>query len=221
MTISLPKIVGFSLVQTQMERTLGMYMRWTSLSHWWRKLENLLEGCIVSNSNQHKVVKTYHYLASKDRHEKWAIPGTEKKQIATDANEPMSTVPSWLKSASHANSSQPSDTKSAQSFCANSSQPPHINGSPIATGTDDNHPKTPQVDTVDVKHPKTSQSDNNDNEMTFKSPASNATHNPVFDNGNASSPAEDWELDMTLLPSRDQQASVRVWALKSIQHDLE
>ena len=36
--------------------------------------------------------------------------------------------------------------------------------------------------------------------MTFKSPASNATHNPIFDNGNASSPAEDWELDMTLLP---------------------
>ena len=170
-------------------------------------MENFLEGCIISNSNQHKVVKAYHYFTSKDHHKKWAIPGT-KKQLAADTNEPTSAVPLQLESASHANSSQPSDTKSAQSSHANSSKLPHIDSSLIASGTDDNCPKIPQVDTVDVEHSKTLQSDNNNKKMPFNSQASNTAYNPGFDNGNASSPvpdtveapAEGLESDTTLLP---------------------
>ena len=52
----------------------------------------MLEGCIVSRFNKDKVSKAYHYLASKDHHKKWAIPGTEKKQLAPDTIEPTSAV---------------------------------------------------------------------------------------------------------------------------------
>ena len=168
----------------------------------------MLEGCIVSRFNKDKVSKAYRYLASKDCREKWAIPGTEKKQLAPDMIEPTSAVLSQLKSASCANSSQPSNTDSAQSSRASSPQPPCIEGSPITSGTDAHRSKIPSIDTVDVDHSKTPQSDKNDKKIKFKSPTSDAAHNPRFDNVNASSPAPDeieapaevWELDMALLP---------------------
>ena len=168
----------------------------------------MLEGCIVSRFNKDKVSKAYRYLASKDCCEKWAIPGTEKKQLAPDSIEPTSAVLSRLQSTSCANSSQPSNTDSAQSSCASSSQPPRIEGSPITSGTDAHHSKTPSVDTADVDHSKMPQSDENDKKTQFKSPTSDTAHNPRFDNIDTSSPAPDeieapaevWELDMALLP---------------------
>ena len=168
----------------------------------------MLEGCIVSRFNKDKVSKAYHYLASKNHHKKWAIPGNEKKQLAPDMIKPTSAVPSRLKSASCANSSQPSNTDSAQSSCASSSQPPHIEGLLITSGTDAHCSKTPSVDTADVDHSKMPQSDENDNKIQSKSPTSDTAHNPGFDNVDASSPAPDeieapaevWELDMALLP---------------------
>ena len=183
-------------------------MGWTSLSRWWRRLVNLLEGCIVSRFNKDKVSKAYHYLASKDHHKKWAIPGTEKKQLAPDTIEPTSAVLSWLKSASCANPCQPSNTDSAQSSRASSSQPPCIEGSPITSGTDAHHSKTPSVDTADVDRSKMPQWDKNDKKIQSKSPTSDTAHDPKFDNVNVSSPAPDeieapaevWELDTALLP---------------------